>query len=156
MIINNCNYYKLYTTSQILTIDRIIKVVRVEATLIHRFLHGIHRGKIEQIFLAYGLPKETVIAIMKLYNNTKVMVRSPDGGIDFFDIVAGVLQRDSLVINMFIIYLDYTNVDRSNERKWLYTIPHKLLRTQTMQMTTYFLEKHLPKPNPCYIVWNRQ
>ena len=51
----------------------------------------IHRGKMEQILLAYGLPKETIAAIMMLYKNTKVKVRSPDGETDYFDNVAGVL-----------------------------------------------------------------
>ena len=37
-----------------------------------------HWGKMEQILLAYGLPKETVITIMMLYKNTKAMVCSPD------------------------------------------------------------------------------
>ena len=45
----------------------------------------------EQILLAYGLPKETVAAIMILYKNTKVKVCSLDVGTDYFDIVAGVL-----------------------------------------------------------------
>ena len=36
---------------------------------------SIHRGKMEQILLAYGLPKETAITI--LYNTTKVKVPSP-------------------------------------------------------------------------------
>ena len=45
----------------------------------------------EQILLTYGLSKETVVAIMILYRNTKVKVRSPDGDPDYFDIVAGVL-----------------------------------------------------------------
>ena len=51
-------------------------------------LDSIHRGKIEQILLAYGLPKETVAAIMMLYRNTKVKIHSPDGDIDYLDIVA--------------------------------------------------------------------
>ena len=61
---------------------------------------SIHRGKMEQIRLAYGLPKETVAAITILYRNTKVKVRSPDGDTEYFDIVAGVLY-------LFIICLDY-------------------------------------------------
>ena len=32
--------------------------------------------------------------IIMLYLGTKVMIRSPDGDTDFFDIVARVLQRD--------------------------------------------------------------
>ena len=72
----------------------------------------------EQILLAYGLPKETVAAIMILYRNTKVKVRSPDGDSEYFDIVAGVLQGDTLVPYLFIICLDYvlrTSIDKIRE-----------------------------------------
>ena len=44
---------------------------------------------------------------MMLYKNTKVKVRSPDGDTDYFDIVAGVLQGDTLAPYLFIICLDY-------------------------------------------------
>ena len=74
------------TTSQILTIHRILEGVRAKnlrATLLFvdftKAFDSIHRGKMEQILLAYGQPKETVAAIMILYRNTKVKVRSPDG-----------------------------------------------------------------------------
>ena len=72
----------------------------------------------EQILLAYGLPKETVAAIMILYRNTKVKVRSPDGDTEYFDIVAGVLQGDTLAPYIFIICLDYllrTSIDKIRE-----------------------------------------
>ena len=78
----------------------------------------LHRGKIEQILLAYGLPEETVAAIMMLYRNTKVKVRSPDGDTNYFDIVAGVLQGDTLAPHLFIICLDYvlrTSLDKIKE-----------------------------------------
>ena len=71
----------------------------------------------EQI-LAYGLPKETIAAIMMLYRNIKVKVWSPDGDIDYFDIVAGVLQGDTLAPYLFIICLDYllrTSIDKIKE-----------------------------------------
>ena len=68
---------------------------------------SIHRGKMEQILLAYVLPKETVAAIMILYRNMKVKVRSLDGDTDYFDIVAGVLQGDTLTPYLFITCLDY-------------------------------------------------
>ena len=57
----------------------------------------------EQILLAYGIPKETVAAIMILYRNTKLKVHSPDGDTDNFDIVAGVLQEDTLAKYLFIM-----------------------------------------------------
>ena len=72
----------------------------------------------EQILLAYGIPKETVAAIMILYRNTKVKVRSPDGDAGYFDIVAGVLQEDTLALYLFIICLDYvlkTSIDEIKE-----------------------------------------
>ena len=55
---------------------------------------------------------------MILYRNTKVKVRSPDGDIDYFDIVAGVLQGDTLASYLFIICLDYvlrTSIDKIKE-----------------------------------------
>ena len=102
------------TTSQILTIRRILEGVRaknLQATLIFvdftKVFDSIYRGKIEQILLAYGIPKETVAAITILYRNTKVKVRSPDGDTEYFDIVAGVLQGDTLAPYLIIICLDY-------------------------------------------------
>ena len=72
----------------------------------------------KQILFAYGLPKETVAAIMMLYRNTKVKVRSSDGDTEYFDIVADVLQGDSLAPCLFIICLDYvlrTSIDKIKE-----------------------------------------
>ena len=60
----------------------------------------------EQILLAYGFPKENVKAIMGIYINTKVKVHSLERDGDFFDIVAGVLQGDTLAPYLFIICLD--------------------------------------------------
>ena len=78
----------------------------------------------EQILLAYGLPEETVAAIMILYRNTKVKVRSPDGDTEYFDIVAGVLQGDTLAPYLFIICLDYvlrTSIDNIRENGFVLT-----------------------------------
>ena len=61
---------------------------------------------------------ETVAAIMILYRNTKVKVRSPDGDTEYFDIVAGVQQGDTLAPYLFIICLDYvlrTSIDKIRE-----------------------------------------
>ena len=72
----------------------------------------------EQILLAYGRPKEAVAAITILFRNTKVKVRSPDGDTEYFDIVTGVLQGDTLAPYLFIICLDYvlrTSIDKISE-----------------------------------------
>ena len=55
---------------------------------------------------------------MMLYKNTKVKVSSPDGDIHYFDIVAGVLQGDTLAPYLFIICLDYvlrTSLDKMKD-----------------------------------------
>ena len=68
---------------------------------------SIHRGKMKNILSAYGIPTETVEAIMILYRETRSMVRSPDGDTPYFDITTGVLQGDTLAPFLFIICLDY-------------------------------------------------
>ena len=113
------------TTSQMLTIRRILEGVQakiLQATILFvdftKAFDSIHRGKMEQILLAYALPKETIAAITILYRNTKVKVRSPDGDTEYFDIVAGALQGDTLVPYLFIICLDYvlrTSIDKLRE-----------------------------------------
>ena len=52
---------------------------------------------------------------MMLYRNTKVKVRYPEGDTDYFDIVAGMVQGDTLAPYLFIIYLDNvlrTSIDK--------------------------------------------
>ena len=72
------------TTSQILTICRILGVhakklgVTISFVDFSKALDSKHRGKVEQILLAYGLPIETVAVIMILYKSTKVKVHSPN------------------------------------------------------------------------------
>ena len=61
---------------------------------------------------------QTVAAITILYRNTKVKVRSPDGDTEYFDIVSGVQQGDTLAPYLFIICLDYvlrTLIDKIRE-----------------------------------------
>ena len=102
---------------------------------------SIHRGKMEQTLLAYGLPRQTVAAITILYRNTKVKVRSPDGDTEYFDIVAGVLQGDTLSPYLFILCLEYvlrTSIDKtasSWQRKESEGSPQKQLPTPTSPMT---------------------
>ena len=100
------------TTSQILTIRRIlgVRAKNLEAALLFvdftQAFDSIHKEK-EQTLFAFGLNKETVATIMMSNKNTKVKVRSLDGDTDYFNIVAGVLQRDTLSSYLFIICLDY-------------------------------------------------
>ena len=55
---------------------------------------------------------------MVLYRNTKSFVSFPDGETEFLDILAEVLQGDTLTSFLFIICLDYVltiSVDKCNE-----------------------------------------
>ena len=63
--------------SQILTIRRILEGLQakdLQATILFvnftKAFDSIHSGEMEQILLAYGIPKDTVAAIMILYRNT--------------------------------------------------------------------------------------
>ena len=111
-------------TSQILTIRRILEGVRaknLQATLIFvdftKAFDSIHRGKLEQILLAYGLPKETVAAITILYRNTKMKVHSPDGDRILRHFSRSTARRYTSPY-LFIICLDYvlrTSIDKIRE-----------------------------------------
>ena len=52
---------------------------------------------------------------MILYRNTEVKVRFPYGDTDYFDIVAGVLQRGHTYL--FIICLDYVLITSTDKIK---------------------------------------
>ena len=107
------------------SIRRILEGVRaknLQTTLLFvdftKAFDSIHRGKMEQVLLAYGLPEGTVAAIKILYRNTKVKARSPDGDTEYFDILAGVQQGDTRAPCFFIICLDYvlrTSIDNIRE-----------------------------------------
>ena len=113
----------------------------------------------EQILLAYSLPKETVVVIMILYRNTKVNVRSPDGDTDYFDIVAGVLQGDTLVPYLFIICLDYVLralIDKIKENGFELTKKRSRrypVKTITDADYAAILANAPAKPKPYCIVW---
>ena len=108
-------------------------------------------GKMERILQAYGLPKKTFTAIMMLYKNTNINVPSLDSDTDFFDIVTGVLQVDTLAPFLFIICQDYLlrmsidlmkETDFTQKKATADDTPHKLLRSQTRRMTWHFWQMH--------------
>ena len=60
-----------------------------------------------KILKAYDVPPNLLSAITKMYENTRAKVISPDGETDYFKILAGVLQGDTLAPYLFVIVLDY-------------------------------------------------
>ena len=110
---------KRSTMDQILTITCILEGVRANnlpAVLLFidfsKAFDSIHRGKMRDILIAYGIPQETVDAIMMLYQDTC------SRNTEFFDIIAGVLQG-TLAPYIFIICLDYVLRRALDENKEL-------------------------------------
>ena len=82
----------------------------------------------EQILETYGIPNEIIKAIMTMYKNIQVFVRSPDGDAEFFDIIAGVLQGDTLAPYLFIIVLDYVLRNLDQNKNLGFTLRKQLSR----------------------------
>ena len=59
------------------------------------------------ILEAYGIPPKIVIAIAIMYVNTTASVIPPERETSYFEILAGVLQGDTLAQFIFIITFDY-------------------------------------------------
>ena len=95
----------------------------------------------EQILLAYGLPKETITALIMLYKNSKAMVCATNGNTNF-DIVTGVLEGDTLASYLFIICLDCI-LKTSNKRKWFHNLKKKdkkqMISHETIMQTTQMI-----------------
>ena len=117
----------------------------------------------KHILLAYGLPKEAVAAVMILYRNTKVKVRSPNGDTDDFEIVASVQQGDTLAPYHFIISQDYvlrTSIDKIKEKVFELTkersrrCPVKTNTNADYADDIALLANTPAQAKPCYIVWN--
>jgi len=105
---------KRTTVSQILALRRIIEEVKknnLPAVLtfidFKKAFDSIHRRKMMKILKAYGIPPNLLSAIESMYTNTRAKVVTADGETEEFDILAGVLQGDTLAPFLFIIVLDY-------------------------------------------------
>ena len=68
---------------------------------------SVDRNCLMNILRAYGIPKKIVDLISMLYTNTRSQVITPDGMIEFFEILAVMLQGDTLAPYLFVIVIDY-------------------------------------------------
>lgn len=64
---------------------------------------SIQKGKLEQIFFVYGIPKK--VQLLSWCSIRIIKQRSLDGDTKFFNILAGVLKSDTLTPFLFIICL---------------------------------------------------
>ena len=75
--------------------------------------------KMFEILELYGIPSKIIAAIKVLYSNTSATTLTPDGETSPFDILADILQGDTLAPFLFIIVVDYVlplSVDKVNDK----------------------------------------
>ena len=102
------------TLSQILTLRRIIEEIsncNREAAFVFvdfsKAFDSIDRTKMFEILALYGIPAPFIEAIKVLYTNTSSTIMTPDGETKPIEILAGILQGDTLAPFLFIMVLDY-------------------------------------------------
>ena len=134
---------KRSTTAQIFTLRRIIEGVKQKQLLaviifadFSKALDSIDPSKMEKILKAYGIPNEIIKAIMIMYKNTQAFVRSPDGDTEFFNIIARLLQGETLAPYLFIIVLDYVLRNLDQNKTLGFTLRKQLSRRYPAEMLT--------------------
>ena len=132
------------TLPQILTLRRFIEGIKekqLPAILtfvdFSKAFDSIHRGKLMEILKAYGIPTKIVDAISILYRDTEAQLITPDGDTEFFEILAGVLQGDTLPPFLFIIALDYALREATSETHIGFTLTP---RQSSRQVATYITD----------------
>ena len=103
---------------------------------------------------------------MMLYKKTKVKVCEKDGHTDYFDIVASVLQGDTLTPYLFIICVDYmirSSIYKIKDNGFkLAKERNRRYSAQTITNADYaddivlMSKKKKTQLKPFYIVWNEQ
>ena len=102
------------TTSHILAFGRILEGAQAKnlsAVMLFidfkKAFDSVYRGLLMKILRAYGLPDDIVCFIERMYNNTIATVITEDGLTEAFQILAGVMQGDTLAPYLFVITVDY-------------------------------------------------
>ena len=100
----------------------------------------IHRGKLIEILRAYGVPDKIVEAIEATYSETWAKIRTADGETEAFQILAGVLQGDTLAPFLFIVALDYAlrSAIDGREEELGFTLKKRASRRVAAKMVTDF------------------
>ena len=125
----------------------------------------IPRGRTLLILRAYDVPDRIVSAIGLIYNGTWTPILTPDGKTGYLEILAGVLQGDTLAPFLFAILLDYTTrqtiagkeetlgskLDRRRSRR-----QHPTVNTDTDFAVDIALTLFVPCTHPLYMHSNNQ
>ena len=98
----------------------------------------IHRGKLIEILRACGVPNKIIEAIEATYSETWAKVRTADGETETFQILAGVLQGDTLAPFFFIVALDFVlrRAIEGHEEELGFTLQKRASRRVAAKMVT--------------------
>jgi len=131
--------------AHILALRRLIEEVKklnLKAVLVFvdfkKAFDSVHREKMFKILRAYGIPDKIVDAIAAMYKDIQARVITPDGETELFDIVAGVLQGDTLAPYLFAIVLDYVMrkaIDGREEELGFHLVKRKSRRVGPVTIT---------------------
>ena len=113
------------TAQQVLALRRLIEEISSvkDKKLITVFVDfskafdSVDWNYIENILLAYDVPKEMVDAIMSVYFGAQAAVKVDGVVSSFFDLGIGVLQGDTLAPFLFVIVLDWVLRNALNDEK---------------------------------------
>ena len=101
-------------TSHILLLRRILYGARsnnLPAVMVfidfRKAFDSVDRKYLVKILQANRIPQTIVDLIFLLHTDTRAQVITSDGMTDFFEIVVGVLQGDTLALYVFILVVDY-------------------------------------------------
>ena len=102
------------TLSNILALRRIIEGIRLKnipLTMVFvdfcKAFDSINRDQMFKILEAYGIPNEIINAIKVIYKDNIAAVITPTGLTEFFRVLSGIFQGDTLAPFLFIIVIDY-------------------------------------------------
>ena len=103
-----------FTVAQILTLRKLVERIQPKNLTdiigfvdFHKTFDSIHRGKLMEISKACGVPVEIDDSVNLMYTNTTAQVLSSERDTEFSEILAGILQGDTLAPCLFIIVLGY-------------------------------------------------
>ena len=89
-----------------------------------------------RILRAYGIPDEIVGLIEGMYDNTSARVITEDGLTEAFQILAGVLQGDTLAPYLFVITVDYIMLKATEDDDFGFTLhPRRSSRYPEVKIT---------------------
>ena len=102
------------TLSNILALRRLIEGMKQKNMALamifvdfSKAFDSINRRQMFLILKAYGFPKEIVEAIAIIYHNNTAAVITPSGLTEYFAVLTGIFQGDTLAPLLFIIVIDY-------------------------------------------------